>query len=64
MNNNFRYYKITATIITGMGPEESGVPNNDWVPPDDNPPNVTVHALPPISGKGKVRSMAVILNRL
>ena len=37
-----------------MGPEESGVPDNDWVPADDNPPNSTVHALPPISGKGKV----------
>ncbi len=43
-----------ATIITGMGPEESGVSNNDWVPADDNPPDSVVLELPPISGKGMV----------
>ena len=48
------YYKYAATIITGMGPEESGVADNSWEPPDDNPPNVTSHYLPPISGRGKV----------
>ena len=43
-----------ASIVTGMGPEESGVPDNSWVPADDNP-DVTSPYLPPISGKGKVR---------
>ena len=43
-----------ASILTGMGPEESGVPDNSWVPADDNP-DVTSPYLPPISGKGKVR---------
>ena len=37
-----------------MGPEESGVGDNSWEPQDDNPPNVTSHYLPPISGRGKV----------
>ena len=44
-----------ASIITGMGPEESGVQNNDWTPTDDNPPNSIVFELPPISGQGKVK---------
>ncbi len=43
-----------ASIITGMGPEESGVSDNSWVPSDDNPPDSVVLQLPPISGKGKV----------
>lgn len=43
-----------ATTITGMGPEETGVGDNSWEPQDDNPPNVTSHYLPPISGRGKV----------
>ena len=51
----------TASIITGMGPEESGVPDNDWVPSDDNPPNSTLHALPPISGRGKVDQLCLHL---
>ena len=37
-----------------MGPEESGVGDNSWEPQNDNPPNVTSHYLPPISGRGKV----------
>ena len=37
-----------------MGSEESGVPDNDWVPADVNPPKVTSPYLPPISGRGKV----------
>ena len=45
-----------ASILTGMGPEESGIPDNSWVPADDNP-NVTSPYLPPISGKGKVRPL-------
>jgi len=43
-----------GTIITGMGPEESGIPDNSWVPADDNPTDPTVLELPPISGRGKV----------
>ena len=43
-----------CTIITGQGPEESGVPQNGWVPLDDNPPNPSSFELPPISGAGKV----------
>ena len=46
----------SGTILTGMGPEESGIPDNSWLPPDDDPPNVTTPYLPPISGRGKVRS--------
>lgn len=44
-----------GTIITGMGPEESGIQDNSWVPADDNPSNPTLTELPPISGAGKVR---------
>lgn len=44
-----------GTIITGMGPEESGIQDNSWVPADDNPSNPTLMELPPISGAGKVR---------
>lgn len=43
-----------CTIITGQGPEESGVPSNGWVPSDDNPPDPITYELPPISGAGKV----------
>lgn len=43
-----------GTIITGMGPVESGIPDNSWVPADDNPTDPTVLELPPISGRGKV----------
>lgn len=43
-----------ATIITGLGPVESGIDDNDWTPPADNPPNTTVLELPPISGAGKI----------
>ena len=53
MNNNVRCYKITATIITGMGPEESGIPENYWLPPDGHSLGPLSH-LPPTSGKGKV----------
>ena len=51
---DIKCYCIIGTIITGMGPEESGIPDNSWLPPDDNPPNVTTPYLPPISGRGKV----------
>ena len=51
-----------CSIITGQGPEESGVPANGWVPDDDNPPNPTVYQLPPISGKGKVQLPIVNFN--
>ena len=40
-----------------MGPEETGVGDNSWEPQDDNPPNVTSHYLPPISGRGKVAKL-------
>ena len=43
-----------GTIITGMGPEESGIQDNSWVPADDNPSDPTLMELPPISGAGKV----------
>lgn len=43
-----------GTIITGMGPEETGIPDNSWEPADDDPPNSVVLEMPPISGKGKV----------
>ena len=43
-----------ATIITGMGPEETGIADNSWVPADDKPPNSTILEMPPISGEGKV----------
>lgn len=43
-----------CSIITGQGPEESGVPDNSWVPADDNPPDSVSNELPPISGAGKV----------
>ena len=58
MNNNVRYYKITATIITGMGPEESGIPENYWLPPDGHSLGPLSH-LPPTSGKGKVVVVAI-----
>lgn len=41
-----------CSIITGQGPEESGVPNNGWVPPDNN--DSVPYKPPPISGAGKV----------
>ena len=44
-----------STIICGMGPSESGINSNDWVPSDDSPPNILVEQMPPISGAGKVR---------
>lgn len=47
-----------CTIITGQGPEESGVPANGWVPDDDNPPKPSAYELPPISGTGKVNCVA------
>lgn len=37
-----------------MGPEESGVSDDYWVPTDDDPPNSTFKSLPPISGRGEV----------
>lgn len=43
-----------CSIITGQGPEESGVPGNGWDPSDDNPPDPVTYELPPISGAGKV----------
>jgi len=43
-----------ATIITGMGPEETGVFSNDWVPADDNVTDPTVELMPPVSGAGKI----------
>ena len=46
-----------ATIITGQGPEETGIQDNGWLPADDNPPNATVYQLPPISGAGKVNAI-------
>ncbi len=46
-----------SSIITGMGPDESGVSDNSWVPSDDNPPDSVVLELPPISGKGKVNDL-------
>ena len=44
-----------TAILTGQGPEESGVANNDWVPTDDDPPSSVVDELPPINGPGKVK---------
>ena len=43
-----------STVICGMGPAESGVNSNDWVPTDDSPPNTVTYEMPPISGAGKV----------
>ena len=43
-----------CSIITGQGPEESGVPSNSWVPADDKPADPITYELPPISGAGKV----------
>ncbi|CAI8015435.1 Vesicle-associated membrane protein 7 [Geodia barretti] len=47
-----------ATIITGMGPEESGVSENYWLPPDGHSLGPLSH-LPPTSGKGKVVVVAI-----
>ena len=44
-----------STVICGMSPTESGINSNSWTPTDDNPSNVVVEQMPPISGKGKVR---------
>ena len=63
MNNNCHYYKTTATIITGMGPEESGVSENYWLPPDGHSLGPLSH-LPPTSGKGKVVVVVAIVFRI
>ena len=39
-----------------MGPSESGIQSNSWVPTDDAPPNTVVEEMPPISGANKVYS--------
>ena len=52
-----------CSIITGQGPEESGVPQNGWVPDDDNPPNPSSYELPPISGIGKVLYYDTVHNK-
>ena len=44
-----------SSIICGMGPIETGVYSNDWVPADANiPADNIVEKMPPISGAGKV----------
>jgi len=43
-----------ATIITGMDPELTGIPDNDWVPSWTNPPNPIIEQLPPITGPGVI----------
>jgi len=43
-----------GAIITGMGPEESGIPNNDWQPSWADPPDAVVEEMPPISGRKKI----------
>jgi len=43
-----------CTVVCGMGPEESGVFSNDWVPANDSVVDPTVEAMPPISGFGKI----------
>ena len=43
-----------STTICGMGPSESGINSDDWVPSDDSPPNITIEKMPPTSGAGKV----------
>lgn len=44
-----------AAVITGMGPEESGVRYNTWTPPrQDKTSDSTASVLPPISGAGKI----------
>lgn len=53
-----------GTIITGMGPEESGIQDNSWVPADDNPSNPTLMELPPISGAGKVKLACLHISAL
>ena len=40
----------TGSLITGMGPEESGIYNNDWLPPHSG----TLPDVSPVSGAGKV----------
>lgn len=40
-----------GALITGMGPAESGILNNSWLPPH----NGTLPDVSPISGAGKVR---------
>ena len=45
-----------STTICGMGPSESGIQSNSWVPTDDAPPNIIVEEMPPISGANKVYS--------
>ena len=39
-----------GALITGMGPQESGILTNSWVPPV----NGTLPDVSPISGAGKV----------
>ena len=53
-------YNYIGAVITGMGTVESGVADNSWLPPDDDPPNVTFPYLPPISGAGKVGTGATV----
>lgn len=43
-----------CSIITGQGPEESGVSGNSWVPGESSPSDSIAYGLPPISGDGKV----------
>lgn len=43
-----------STTICGMGPSESGIQSNSWVPTDDAPPNIIVEEMPPISGANKI----------
>ena len=42
--------EYAGAVITGMGPQESGIHSNDWVPPA----NGILPDVAPISGPGKV----------
>ena len=43
-----------ASILTGMSPDDSGIINNDWIPNNDNPKNITQNTMPPISGNNSI----------
>lgn len=59
-DNSVTGYKLISLIgalITGMGPAESGILNNSWLPPH----NGTLPGVSPVSGAGKVRITPIYL---
>jgi len=43
-----------ATIITGQTPVDSGIFDNNWLPKDTNPENMSSIGVPPVSGAGRI----------